>query len=218
MIKLICRLIVMGKQNIFLNTFLAALLIVLLSGCGNEGTAGKVVESLEENDYFTAKTIYEDDLDKSGDIEGLNEAVGNAVLEFIDKGYEELQTDSSNEEQFYNLLQKIDEIGIYNLVLNETLRNYKNEIEEDDGYLEDISYEELYVEEDEDISYEEDYEEDEEVETTSSNPYSYTTIDHDCSDFATQEDAQLFYEANGGPDSDPHDLDRDNDGYACDWN
>jgi heme/copper-type cytochrome/quinol oxidase subunit 2 len=54
------------------------------------------------------------------------------------------------------------------------------------------------------------YEEDE-------NPYSETSIDHNCSDFDTQEDAQLFFEANG-PDEDPHDLDRDGDGKACDWN
>lgn len=50
------------------------------------------------------------------------------------------------------------------------------------------------------------------------NYYSYTSIDHNCGDFDTQEDAQLFYEANGGPEEDPHDLDRDNDGMACDWN
>lgn len=48
------------------------------------------------------------------------------------------------------------------------------------------------------------------------NPYSFTTTDFDCDDFATQYEAQLFYEANGS--SDPHDLDRDNDGLACDWN
>lgn len=52
----------------------------------------------------------------------------------------------------------------------------------------------------------------------SDNPYSYTSIDQDCDYFDTQEDAQLFYEANGGPVEDPHDLDRDNDGMACDWN
>lgn len=53
---------------------------------------------------------------------------------------------------------------------------------------------------------------------TNENPYEYTTIDHNCPDFSTQGDAQLFFEANGGPDSDPHDLDRDGDGMACDWN
>lgn len=50
----------------------------------------------------------------------------------------------------------------------------------------------------------------------SENPYTFTTTDFDCADFATQYEAQLFYEANGS--SDPHDLDRDNDGMACDWN
>lgn len=52
----------------------------------------------------------------------------------------------------------------------------------------------------------------------SDNPYEATSIDHNCTDFDTQEDAQFFYEANGGPDEDPHGLDRDNDGTACDWN
>ncbi len=41
------------------------------------------------------------------------------------------------------------------------------------------------------------------------------TVDYDCNQFATQAEAQAFFEANGGPASDPHDLDRDNDGLAC---
>ncbi|GEM_PF-3024782 len=57
-----------------------------------------------------------------------------------------------------------------------------------------------------------------EYETEYSNPYSSTYVDHDCSDFDTQKDAQLFFKANGGPYDDPHDLDRDGDGMACDWN
>ncbi|OYD08561.1 excalibur calcium-binding domain-containing protein [Paludifilum halophilum] len=40
--------------------------------------------------------------------------------------------------------------------------------------------------------------------------------DKNCSDFSAWEDAQRFYEENGGPAKDPHDLDRDNDGLACD--
>ncbi|WP_199426661.1 excalibur calcium-binding domain-containing protein [Thermaerobacillus caldiproteolyticus] len=40
--------------------------------------------------------------------------------------------------------------------------------------------------------------------------------DADCSDFATQAEAQAFFEA-AGP-GDPHDLDRDGDGMACDAN
>lgn len=39
--------------------------------------------------------------------------------------------------------------------------------------------------------------------------------DRDCSDFKTQNEAQLFYEANGGPQSDSHRLDVDKDGIAC---
>ncbi|MDZ5472696.1 excalibur calcium-binding domain-containing protein [Bacillus sp. 31A1R] len=48
------------------------------------------------------------------------------------------------------------------------------------------------------------------------NPYSYTSVDYDCSDFDTQEEAQAFFEDEGGPDDDPHDLDRDGDGMSCD--
>ena len=39
--------------------------------------------------------------------------------------------------------------------------------------------------------------------------------DHDCSDFDTWSEAQEFFKAQGGPDSDPHRLDRDGDGIAC---
>lgn len=39
--------------------------------------------------------------------------------------------------------------------------------------------------------------------------------DRDCPDFETQEEAQEFYIAAGGPQSDPHRLDGDNDGIAC---
>jgi len=39
--------------------------------------------------------------------------------------------------------------------------------------------------------------------------------DKDCSDFATQEEAQAFFVSRGGPGSDPHRLDGDNDGIAC---
>ena len=39
--------------------------------------------------------------------------------------------------------------------------------------------------------------------------------DRDCSDFAEWQEAQAFFEAQGGPQSDPHRLDRDGDGIAC---
>ncbi|MDE0079013.1 MAG: excalibur calcium-binding domain-containing protein [Caldilineaceae bacterium] len=44
------------------------------------------------------------------------------------------------------------------------------------------------------------------------NPYG---PDCDCDDFSTQEEAQAFYIAAGGPERDPHRLDGDNDGIAC---
>lgn len=39
--------------------------------------------------------------------------------------------------------------------------------------------------------------------------------EYNCSDFATQKDAQTFFIKEGGPKSDPHKLDRDKDGIAC---
>lgn len=39
--------------------------------------------------------------------------------------------------------------------------------------------------------------------------------DRDCGDFATHAEAQRFFIAAGGPNSDPHRLDNDNDGIAC---
>ncbi|RYH00732.1 excalibur calcium-binding domain-containing protein [Salipiger sp. IMCC34102] len=41
--------------------------------------------------------------------------------------------------------------------------------------------------------------------------------DRNCSDFATSSAAHQFFLNAGGPSSDPHDLDRDGDGYACEW-
>src|SRR5215213_3682321 len=42
--------------------------------------------------------------------------------------------------------------------------------------------------------------------------------DHDCADFPSQRAAQVFYLNHGGPQRDPHRLDADNDGSACDTN
>ncbi|WP_173915920.1 thermonuclease family protein [Halobacillus sp. Marseille-Q1614] len=40
--------------------------------------------------------------------------------------------------------------------------------------------------------------------------------DRDCGDFPDHASAQAFFEAAGGPANDPHDLNRDTDGIACD--
>lgn len=42
--------------------------------------------------------------------------------------------------------------------------------------------------------------------------------DKDCGDFATQAEAQAFFEGAGGPAQDPHKLDKDGDGLACETN
>ncbi len=39
--------------------------------------------------------------------------------------------------------------------------------------------------------------------------------DQDCGDFATQDQAQAFFESQGGPASNPHQLDQNGDGVAC---
>lgn len=46
-------------------------------------------------------------------------------------------------------------------------------------------------------------------------PYDPEGPDRDCSDFDSQKEAQAFYEAAGGPEKDPHRLDPDRDGIAC---
>ncbi len=42
--------------------------------------------------------------------------------------------------------------------------------------------------------------------------------DKDCPDFSTQHEAQMFFVFNGGPINDPHRLDKDKDGIACESN
>ena len=42
--------------------------------------------------------------------------------------------------------------------------------------------------------------------------------DRDCADFETQKKAQRFFLKQGGPRLDPHRLDADRDGIACEEN
>lgn len=41
--------------------------------------------------------------------------------------------------------------------------------------------------------------------------------DKNCSDFGSSAEAQRFFLAAGGPHRDPHGLDKDGDGNACEW-
>lgn len=41
--------------------------------------------------------------------------------------------------------------------------------------------------------------------------------DRNCSDFGSPAEAQRFFLSQGGPQRDPHNLDRDGDGFACEW-
>ena len=53
------------------------------------------------------------------------------------------------------------------------------------------------------------------VSTPTAVPASETFEDRNCSDFSTWSEAQSFFESEGGPASDPHRLDGDGDGVAC---
>lgn len=44
---------------------------------------------------------------------------------------------------------------------------------------------------------------------------SASASDKDCADFKTWRQAQSFYKKHGGPKRDPHRLDADHDGIAC---
>jgi len=46
-------------------------------------------------------------------------------------------------------------------------------------------------------------------------PYDPNGADKDCGDFSSQEEAQSFFESAGGPEEDPHRLDGDGNGLAC---
>jgi hypothetical protein len=46
-------------------------------------------------------------------------------------------------------------------------------------------------------------------------PYDPSGPDRDCGDFSSRSEAQAFFEAAGGPSSDPHRLDADGDGAVC---
>ncbi|MFP7296224.1 excalibur calcium-binding domain-containing protein [Neobacillus niacini] len=212
----------MGKLKFLTTTLSLGFSILILNGCGSQATANKVVSALENEDYNQASQIFEEALYNTSDKNELNDTVSAKVQLYLDEAYEEMDGDS-----FYSLITHIEEIGIYEKGFFSTVDNYKElagiDVEDDYSYIEDDSYEEYTDEEEynsneESFDNEEYYEEEGEEVTTSDNPYTATDIDHDCSDFETGWEAQLFYIANGGPEYDPHDLDRDNDGQACDWN
>lgn len=197
---------------------ITAFSIIIISGCNSQGTATKVVDALDDKNFDLAHQIFEEELDKTSDLKELNDTVSVEVQSYLDEAYEEMDEDS-----FYSLITHIEEIGIYDRGFFSSVNHYREllgiEVEDSDSYTPDQGYEEEEIYE-EDYYEEEYYDENEynEEEVETENPYSATDIDHNCSDFATGEEAQLFYIANGGPEYDPHDLDRDNDGRACDWN
>lgn len=49
---------------------------------------------------------------------------------------------------------------------------------------------------------------------TTASPFSK---DKNCGDFPSAAAAQKYFLASGGPSRDPHGLDRDGDGFACEW-
>ena len=55
----------------------------------------------------------------------------------------------------------------------------------------------------------------EDLPTAIGGPTPVPVQDYNCSDFGTQSEAQDYFERTGGPDLDPHLLDSDGDGIAC---
>jgi Excalibur calcium-binding domain len=203
-----------GREKRIISSIITVLTIILLSGCGSQVTANKVVDALDEKDYYSASQIFEDAIEDSENDADINKVTSKAILEYLDEVYNDVESGNRTKASFVTLLNNIDEIGVYEGLLDRRVLDYQVLL--DGSNLEEDSYDESY----EDDHYTEDdvyYQEAEEA-INIMNPYSATNIDHDCSDFDTQEDAQLFYEANGGPYSDPHYLDRDKDDMACDWN
>ncbi|MEH7482605.1 excalibur calcium-binding domain-containing protein [Neobacillus drentensis] len=183
----------MGKRNDFISTIMIVFLMFVLSGCGSEATANSVVEALENEDYDEATQIFDDAVYESDEPYAIHEATSKAIRDYLDDIYGDYY-DSGNEESFYNLLDNIESIGIDDDELNDALTEFRG--------FQDGSYsgeEESYDEED-------------------ANSDTNTNIDMNCTDFDTQEEAQEYFEENGGPDYDPDDLDRDSDGVACEWN
>ncbi|WP_066385481.1 excalibur calcium-binding domain-containing protein [Neobacillus mesonae] len=198
-------------------TYILVLLLLLLGGCSSDKTAKRVIDAIENEEFYTAKQIYQDAIDESDAPLEIEESVAEAVHGYINDSYDEVEADSGKESAFYYLLTNVENIGIEDYDLEDTIKYYKGIIEDSDSYVEgDTNIEDS----NEEVSYEEDnyIEEDIDEEVIQDNPYTATDIDHNCTDFDSQEDAQLFFEANGGPEYDPHDLDRDGDGIACEWN
>ncbi|SDM73155.1 hypothetical protein [Bacillus sp. OK048] len=120
-----------GKKTLT-STILLVFSIFFLSGCGDSGTAKKMKESIEENDYFTAKQIYEDatnDLSKKKKDE-LNKTISKVLLEYLQKDYKDIKGAGNKEVFFYNSLGKIEEIGINNKTLTQKIKSYKQELED----------------------------------------------------------------------------------------
>ncbi|WP_240468663.1 thermonuclease family protein [Gracilibacillus sp. YIM 98692] len=84
-----------------------------------------------------------------------------------------------------------------------------------DGYVQSDGFH--YEKPKDEQSQEEQQKEDTSNDVSSSydGPYDPKGEDRNCSDFDTHDEAQAFFKAAGGPNEDPHGLDRDKDGLVC---
>jgi hypothetical protein len=194
---------IMFHNTIFLTSFA----FILLAGCQNQSTSNRIIEAIENDDFSTASQIYEDAFEEADIPVKVNESVTAALQKYLEESYEDVQEDSGKEEAFYYTLTRIGDIGIDNYDLDNTVSDYIT-------ILNGGTPEDEYGPYDAGDFGEYDIEDDYDSETSDFS----AGIDYDCPDFETQEEAQNFFEENGGPDYDPHDLDRDGDGIACEWN
>jgi len=85
--------------------------------------------------------------------------------------------------------------------------NESNNIWSIDGYVQDDGFNSDVTQETDDT--------DENTSDDYNGDYDPFGDDRNCGDFDTQDEAQSFFEAAGGPESDPHRLDGDGNGVAC---
>lgn len=127
----------MRKKKSIICIVLIFISIFLLSGCGDSSTVKKIRESIEKNDAFTAKQIYEDaskDLSKERKKE-LNNSVSKELVAYLknerkDLKEEDIKNDNSKVASFYNTLDGIEQIGINDKNLEKKIDFYKQEIEQ----------------------------------------------------------------------------------------
>ncbi|MED1469251.1 hypothetical protein [Bacillus salipaludis] len=83
--------------------------IFLLSGCGSEDTANKVVDALKNEDYDEAQQIFENAINDSENKGEINDTTSKAIQEYLDEAYNNVSFnfDGTVDKSFSNLLKNV---------------------------------------------------------------------------------------------------------------